>query len=65
MAKITTYIVKLKTQPHPFNYVAAFPTTGGGTAMVYRANSGMLSQKLLRDASMGVTAHQVQPFNST
>ena len=55
-----TYVVKPKTQPHPNNHVAAFPTTGDGTAMVYRANSGMLSRKLLRDASMGVTEHHVQ-----
>ena len=59
MTKIT-YFVKPKTQPHPNNRVAAFPITGGGTAMVYRANSGMLSRKLLRDASTGVTEHHVR-----
>ena len=55
-----TYIVRGKIQPHPNNHVAAMPTTNSGTAMVYRANSGMLSQKLIRDASMGVTAHHVR-----
>eukprot|EP00978_Attheya_sp_CCMP212_P009300 scaffold21985_cov34-Attheya_sp.AAC.1 len=55
-----THIQAPGGRPYPNNHVSALPTQGGGTAMVYRANAGMLSKKLLRDAPLGVSAHHVR-----
>mmetsp|Transcript_13623 Transcript_13623/g.14694 ORF Transcript_13623/g.14694 Transcript_13623/m.14694 type:complete len:611 (+) Transcript_13623:115-1947(+) len=60
MYKAITHIKAPATQPNPNNQVSAIATNGGGTAMVYRANAGILSQKLLRNAGMGVSAHHVR-----
>ena len=60
MNNAMTHIHAPGKMPYPNNHVSAIPTRGGGTAMVYRANSGMLSRKLLRDAPMGVSAHHVR-----
>ena len=58
MTRATTHI-----KPHtkrPNMAVKTIATRGGGTAISYRANAGMLSHKLLRDTIMGVSAYQLR-----
>lgn len=54
-----TYFKQPATQPYPNNHVAAVDTDGGGVAMVYRANDGLLSEALLQNGPMGVSSHHV------
>jgi len=45
--------------PYPNNHIAVTRTKGGSVAASYRTNGGMLSEELLRNGPLGVSAHHV------